>query len=141
MLLLGLRGSPKQAVPRQISTLGRNARWPHIKDHFSAEAGQRGTHNYWMGNMKRNSRPSEREIDELVAKEADDNSSWGKPVRVRRSKSASLSLPPDLASRAAFFAHLHRERSVEAWIKRIVVERIDTEEAVFAALKRELGSN
>jgi hypothetical protein len=76
-----------------------------------------------MADMK--TKKSEREIDEVVIKEAD----------------KELSLPAEVASRAAFFARLHRERSVEDWIKRIVVERIDTEEAAFAALKRELDSD
>ena len=83
---------------------------------------------------------SEREIDLAVIKEADSDTAWEKPVYVKRAKRAAVSIPADVASRAAFFARLHRERSVEDWIKRIVVERIDTEEAAFAELKREMGS-
>ncbi len=83
---------------------------------------------------------SEREIDLAVIKEADSDTAWEKPVHVKRAKRAAVSIPADVASRAAFFARLHRERSVEDWIKRIVVERIDTEEAAFAELKREMGS-
>ncbi len=90
--------------------------------------------------MRTKTKKSEREIDEAVIKEADNEGAWGKPIRVRRSKNAALSLPAEVASRAAFFARLHRER-VEDWIKRIVVERIDTEEAAFAELKRKLGSS
>ncbi|HEX8844518.1 MAG TPA: hypothetical protein VF791_07730 [Pyrinomonadaceae bacterium] len=78
------------------------------------------------------------EIDRLVTAQADDDSAWGKPVRVRKSKSSALSLPAELASRAAFFARLHREASVEEWLKRIIEERIDIEEAAFAESKRDL---
>lgn len=81
---------------------------------------------------------SEEEIDELVIAHADDDSAWGKPVRVRRSKSLVVSLPPELASRAAFFARTHRQASVEEWLKRIIEERINIEEAVFAESKRDL---
>lgn len=81
---------------------------------------------------------SEEEIDQLVIAHADDDSAWGKPVRVRRSKSSAVSLPAELASRAAFFARLHREASVQEWLKRIIEERINIEEAVFAESKRDL---
>ena len=81
---------------------------------------------------------SEDEIDELVIEHADDDSAWEKPIRVRRSKASAVSLPAELASRAAFFARLHREASVEEWLKRIIEERINIEEAVFAESKRDL---
>jgi hypothetical protein len=82
---------------------------------------------------------SEDEIDEIVTAEADDDSAWEKPIRVRRPKGANVPLPSELAARAAFFARLHRESSVEEWIQRIVHERVDMEEAAFAQLKRELA--
>jgi hypothetical protein len=93
-----------------------------------------------MANMKNKSaRKTEREIDELVVSQADDDSAWEKPVHVRRSKSESVSIPAEMASRAAFFARLHREPTMEQWIKKIVSERIDIEEAAFAATKRDLA--
>lgn len=46
-------------------------------------------------------------------------------------------MPTELATRAAFFARLHRESSVDDWLKRIIQERIAFEEAAFAELKRE----
>jgi hypothetical protein len=91
-----------------------------------------------MANMRTTTKKSEREIDQVVIKEADNEVAWEKPIRVRRAKSAAVSIPAEIASRAAFFARLHRERSVEDWIKQIVMERIDSEEAAFAQLKREL---
>lgn len=81
---------------------------------------------------------SAEEIDRLVIAQGDDDSAWEKPVRVRKSKSSAVSLPAELASRAAFFARLHREQSVEEWLKRIIEERINIEEAVFAESKRDL---
>ncbi len=89
---------------------------------------------------KKATRKSEREIDELVIAQADDDSAWEKPVQVRRSKSEAVSIPAEVASRAAFFASLHRESSVEDWIKKIVAERVDIEEAAFAAAKRDLAA-
>jgi hypothetical protein len=68
---------------------------------------------------------SEKEIDQLVIAHGDDDSAWDKPVRVRKSKSSAVSLPAELASRAAFFARLHREASVQEWLKRIIEERIN----------------
>jgi hypothetical protein len=92
-----------------------------------------------MGHMnKKASILSEEEIDARVIAQADDDSAWEKPVRVRRSKSSAVSLPAELASRAAFFARLHREASLEEWLKRIIEERLNIEEAVFAESKRDL---
>jgi len=92
-----------------------------------------------MGRMSKKVRNlSEEEIDQFVISHADDDSAWEKPVRVRRSKSSAISLPAELASRAAFFARLHREASLEEWLKRIIEERVNIEEAVFAEAKRDL---
>lgn len=82
---------------------------------------------------------SEGEIDRLVIADADNNGAWGKPIRVRSRKPSAVSLPAELASRAAFFARLHRESSVQEWLKRIIEERIDIEEAVFTESKRDLA--
>ena len=48
--------------------------------------------------------------------------------------------PAEVASRAAFFARLHREPSLEHWIKKVIAERIDIEEAAFANAKRDLAA-
>ena len=81
---------------------------------------------------------TEMEIDELVEKQVEDDSAWEKPVRVRRTKSASLSIPPELAARAAFLAKLHRKPNVEEWLTRVIQERIELEEAAFVGAKHEL---
>jgi len=47
---------------------------------------------------------SEREVDLIVESQAEDDSEWQKPIKVRRTKSTSLSLPAALAARAAFLA-------------------------------------
>ena len=81
---------------------------------------------------------SEEEIDAQVIAQADDDSAWEKPVSVSRLKSSAVTLPAELASRAAFFARLHREASLEQWLKRIIEERLNIEEAVFAESKRDI---
>lgn len=81
---------------------------------------------------------TEEEIDRIVIAQADDESAWGAPVKVSKSKSTSLALPSDLAARMAFFARLHREASLENWLKRVIQERLDIEEAAFAGFKKEL---
>lgn len=82
---------------------------------------------------------SQKEIDEIVVAQADDNSAWEKPIRVRKTKSAALTIPSDLAARAAFLARLHHQRSIEDWLVHVIEERIELEEAAFAGAKRELA--
>lgn len=81
---------------------------------------------------------SEVEIDELVEAQADDDSAWEEAVQVRKSKPAALSLPSELAARAAFFARLHGAARVEEWLTHVIQERIRFEEAAFAEVKRDL---
>ncbi len=81
---------------------------------------------------------SEEEIDRIVVAQANDNSAWDKPVRVRRRRSASLAIPGELAARAAFLARLHRQPRMEEWLTQIIRERIELEEAAFVGAKREL---
>lgn len=81
---------------------------------------------------------TEEAIDRLVIAQADDETAWGKPVKVRRAKSTSVSLPSTLAAQAAFFARLHREKSLENWLKKIIQERLDIEEAAFTGFKKDL---
>jgi len=79
---------------------------------------------------------SEEEIDEIVTAHADDESAWEEPVRVSPSKSMSLELPSDLVVRAAFCARVTRAPSVGEWLRRIVRERIELEEAAAARPQR-----
>jgi len=81
---------------------------------------------------------AEEEIDRIVVTQANDESAWSKPIKVRPAKSSSMRLPSDLVARAVFFARLHRESNFENWLKQIIKERIDFEEAAFSGLKRDL---
>jgi len=82
---------------------------------------------------------SEPEIDQIVESQAEDDAAWQKPVKVRRAKLMSLSLPADLAARAAFLARLHREKNVDEWLARIIKERLELEEVAFGKAKREMS--
>jgi hypothetical protein len=95
-----------------------------------------------MANMsvKTKKKLTEKEIDRLVITQADDNSAWDKPVRVRKGKPASLSIPPELAARAAFLAQLHRTKNTEEWLRQVIEERIELEEAAFRGVKQDFTS-
>jgi hypothetical protein len=80
------------------------------------------------------------EIDALVVSQSEDDSAWDEPAAVSRSKAASLSIPGDLAARAAFLARLHRESGVDKWVERIVRERVELEESAFNEAKKKLAS-
>ena len=80
---------------------------------------------------------SEEDIDQIVVEQADDDEAWEEPIAIRR-QSTTLSIPADLASRAAFLARLHRVDDLQMWITRIIRERVEVEEAAFVAVKREL---
>lgn len=83
---------------------------------------------------------SEEEIDETVVAQAGDESAWEKPVKVKRAKTASFMLPSALTARATFLARLHHEENLQNWLKRVIQERVDIEEAAFTGVKRELLS-
>ena len=83
---------------------------------------------------------SEQEIDQIVVAQADDDAAWEKPIRVQRTEPASLTLPAGLAARAAFLARLHRTESVEEWLRRVIQERVELEEAAFAGIKQDLAA-
>ncbi len=79
-------------------------------------------------------------IDRIVVSQSEDDSAWGSPVRVRRPKPAALTLPGELAARAAFLARLHRETHLERWVERIVRERVELEELAFREAKKKLAT-
>ena len=81
---------------------------------------------------------TEKEIDNIVESQVDDDSAWEKPVKVRRAKSATLSIPGELAARAAFLAKVHRENRVEDWLTKVIKERVELEEVAFNEAKREM---
>ena len=83
---------------------------------------------------------NQEKIDRLVISQSEDDSAWEAPIRVKRSKPASLSIPGELAARAAFLAKLHREAGVEKWVERVVRERVELEELAFREAKKKLAS-
>jgi hypothetical protein len=90
--------------------------------------------------MKKKPKLSEEEVDDLVVAQAEDDSAWGRAVHVRKRKLASVTIPAELAARAAFLARAHREKHVERWLARIIRERVELEEVAFSAAKRDLGA-
>jgi hypothetical protein len=82
---------------------------------------------------------SEEDIDRIVIAQAEDDSAWEKPVQVRKLKPTSLSIPAELAARAAFLARLHRQSSLEEWLTHVIRERVELEEAAFADAKHDLA--
>jgi hypothetical protein len=86
-------------------------------------------------------RLSESEIDQLVIAQAADDTAWEAPVRVQHAAPAAVALPAELAARAAFLAQLHRTPSVEDWLRRVIEERIELEEAAFIGIKRSLAAH
>ncbi|HLC16437.1 MAG TPA: hypothetical protein VJL89_09455 [Thermodesulfovibrionia bacterium] len=81
---------------------------------------------------------SEEYIDNIVIKQAENDSLWEEPIYVRKEKSFSLSIPVELAERAILFAKVHKEKGIEEWLTRIIRERIELEEFTFNAIKHEL---
>ncbi len=83
---------------------------------------------------------SEKDIDQLVVAQADNDSAWERQIRVRRAKPASLSLPGDLAARVAFLTRLHHKTSAAEWLRQIIQERVELEEAAFVGAKYDLAA-
>ncbi|MGH9843401.1 MAG: hypothetical protein ACREEM_32085 [Blastocatellia bacterium] len=83
---------------------------------------------------------SDEEIDHLVESQADDDAAWDAPIEVSRKLPASLSLPANLAMKAAFLAKLHKEPDMTEWLRRIITEQIELEESAFMEFKRILAS-
>jgi hypothetical protein len=81
---------------------------------------------------------SQESIDRRVISQSENGSAWGAPVRVKRAKPASLSIPGDLAARAAFLARLHRSTDLASWVERVLRERIELEESAFSEAKKSL---
>ena len=81
---------------------------------------------------------SQESIDRRVISQSENDSAWEAPVRVKRARPASLSIPGDLAARAAFLARLHRAADLETWVERVLRERIELEESAFSEAKKSL---
>lgn len=82
---------------------------------------------------------SEEEIDELVVAQANDDQAWDAPIQVRpAAHSTSIRLSSEMIQRAKFFAQLHGQRGYQSWLKEIINERIQSEERMFTAIKRDV---
>ena len=84
--------------------------------------------------------PNQQQIDDFVILPADDDAAWEAAVQVKRSKSASLTIPGELAGRAAFLARLHRDTGLAKWVEKIIRERVEIEELAFTEAKKKLAS-
>jgi hypothetical protein len=97
-----------------------------------------------MANMTKKrlaGRPDKEEIDRIVTDQADDQSAWEEPVHVKKkAKTASLTIPSDLAARAAFLARLHGASAPDEWVARIIRERVELEEVALGEAKRDLSA-
>ena len=72
---------------------------------------------------------SEKEIDELVIKDANDLSKWETPIEVKPGvKATVIRLNNQLIERAKFFASLYNIQSYQEWLEQIIQERIQQEE-------------
>jgi len=83
---------------------------------------------------------SDEDIDEIVITQADDEFAWTDSVQVHRSTPMALSIPADLATRAAFLARLHRRESLNEWLASVIQERVELEEAAFFQAKQDLAA-
>ena len=72
--------------------------------------------------------------------QAQDDAAWEQAIRVQRTTPASLALSAELAARATFLAQLHHTPSVEEWLRRVIQERVELEEAAFVGIKRSLAA-
>ncbi|MGO4882058.1 MAG: hypothetical protein ACLP59_14695 [Bryobacteraceae bacterium] len=128
----------------RFQLIGRTIGGRRLKIVFQLKPG-RNPHHYRlaiidMPKTKPDAALDQESIDTFVASQASDDSAWGPPVRVSRSQPAAVSLPGELAARAAFLAKLHRATGIDQWIERVVRERVELEESAFAEAKRRLAS-
>ena len=144
MFLFRLPGSEKQAIQRSLPTHRGDPRRAKTQDYLPTKTEQRCANNHRMAVMKpkkksTRKRFSQEEIDRIIESQAAEDLAWGKAIYVRRAKPTALSLPIELAARAAFLARLHREKNVEKWLARIIKERVELEEVAFSEVKRAMS--
>jgi hypothetical protein len=138
------RDSTEQDLSGPFSVDRQNTQRKETEDHFSVEAESSRAHHHGLAAMSRANKTrtgnqDEGTIDRIVTSQSEEDSVWEPPMEVKRSGSASLSLPGDLAARAAFLARLHREPGVDKWVEKIVRERVELEELAFAEAKKKLS--
>jgi hypothetical protein len=89
---------------------------------------------------KKTPRLGQETIDRFVISQSKNDAAWEPPTRVERFKLAPLSIPGELAARAAFLAKLHREIGMDKWVERVVRKRVELEEPAFKEAKKNLAS-
>jgi hypothetical protein len=92
-----------------------------------------------MANMRKR-KLTEQEIDEIVVSEANDSTKWEEPISVKPSGAALIRLSSDMIEKARYLAKLHNYHSYQTWLKRVIEDRIKTEEELLKELKQELNS-
>ena len=83
---------------------------------------------------------SERDIDEIVTKEAEDPGKWEEPVLAKQSGVTSIRLSSETISKAKRLAKIHKSRGYQTWLKQVIEERIRLEEDILTELKEGLRS-
>jgi hypothetical protein len=81
-----------------------------------------------MATMKKaKSKLTEREIDEIVVRQAGDDSAWGKPVHAKAISVVPISLSPKLIEKAKAIARRRRMKGYQSWMQRVIRDRIKEE--------------
>ncbi len=82
---------------------------------------------------------TEKKIDDIVTREADDLTKWGDPIFVKPVGATSIRLSPDIVRKAKYLAKIHKFKGYQTWLKRIIEERIRIEEEILSDLRQELN--
>jgi hypothetical protein len=95
-----------------------------------------------MADMKKDkSKLTEDEIDEIVIRQADDPSAWGKLVHVKAMSVVPIPLSPRLIEKAKVIARRRRMKGYQAWMQRVIQERIKLEANVIRPTRFSRKSN
>lgn len=78
---------------------------------------------------------TEKEVDEIVIREANDLTKWEEPIQVKAPQATSIRLSPQIIQKVKFLASVHKEREYQNWLKRIIEERIQLEEELLESVK------
>ncbi|MEO8167514.1 MAG: hypothetical protein ABI623_04645 [bacterium] len=70
---------------------------------------------------------SEREIDEIVIRQADNKSAWGKSVHLKAFSVVPISLSPKLIEKAKMIARRRRMKGYQVWMQQVIRDRLKEE--------------
>ena len=91
--------------------------------------------------MKKKKKLSEKKIDEIVTREADDLTKWEEPIFVKPASATSIRLSPEIVRKAKYLAKIHKFKGYQTWLKRIIEERIRIEEEILRELRQEFSKD